>query len=42
MVREWHPVFRIQIGMSRTEMLDMSIPELVDMLDAYREMTRDG
>jgi hypothetical protein len=28
--------------MTRTEMLDLSVPELVDLLDYYREATRDG
>jgi len=42
LVRAWGPYFRIRIGMSRNEMLDLSIPELIDLIDYEREMRSSG
>lgn len=30
------------MGVSRTEMLDLSIPEMVDLIDYYQEARRGG
>lgn len=35
-------MFQVRIGISRSEMLEMTVPEMVDMLGYYREVTRDG
>lgn len=35
-------MFRVHLGMSRDEMLQLSIPELVDVIDYFREANRDG
>lgn len=36
----WAPMFRLVLGIGRAEMLDMSVPEMVDHLDYWDEMTR--
>jgi hypothetical protein len=41
LVREWTPMFRILMGVSRSDLLDMSVPEMVDHVDYYRE-TREA
>lgn len=40
MVRAWYPEFRVMLGVGREEMLDLSIPEMVDLIDYYREVQR--
>lgn len=38
LIRMWSPVFTIEMGISRSDMLDLSIPEMVDHLDYFKEM----
>lgn len=35
-------MFQVLLHVSREAMLDMSIPEMVDMIDYYQEVKRDG
>jgi hypothetical protein len=40
LIRMWAPVFTITMGISRSDMLDLSIPEMVDHLDYLAEVRR--
>jgi hypothetical protein len=33
----WGPMFSVLIGMSRQELLDLSVPEMVDTIDYYQD-----
>jgi hypothetical protein len=33
-------MFRVELGVTRDEMLDMTVPEMVDLLDYYKEISR--
>jgi hypothetical protein len=33
-------MFRVELGVTRDEMLDMTVPEMVDLLDYYKEIRR--
>lgn len=33
-------MFRVEMGVTRDEMLDMTVPEMVDLLDYYKEISR--
>lgn len=35
-------MFQVLFGMPREAMLDLSIPEMVDMIDYYTEVKGDG
>lgn len=35
-------MFQVNLGIGRTELLDLSIPEMVDLIDYYREVSRGG
>ena len=35
-------MFIVTFGVSRTEMMDMSIPEMVDIIDYWRSLRREN
>lgn len=35
-------MFQVLLGMSREQMLELSIPEMVDMVDYYMEVKGNG
>jgi hypothetical protein len=37
-VSNWGPMFGVDLGMSRQDMLDLSVPEMVDMIDYANEV----
>lgn len=41
-MRVWGPMFQTYLGMSREQMLDLSVPELVDMIDYRQEASQGG
>jgi hypothetical protein len=36
----WAPMFRVTMGVSRQELLDMSVPDMIDHMDYWTEMNR--
>lgn len=38
----WAPMFIVQLRISRDQMIDMSIPQLVDVADYWNETQREG
>lgn len=38
---EWAPAFAVRFGVCRADLLDMSVPMMLDHLDYWSEMTEE-
>lgn len=42
LVTAWAPMFAVTLGISRDQMIDLSVPEMVDHLEYWAKLTEGG